>query len=146
MAEADADRFQANLQAEIDGAALYRALATIEKTPEVAEVYRALAGDEERHAEIWRERLRDRGLYAGDPPPTWRTRTLIALARLFGPAIVLSTVLAHERADSLRYQTQADAAANGLPEQERAHVRAFQRLAERAPGGVVGGTLARLET
>jgi VIT1/CCC1 family predicted Fe2+/Mn2+ transporter len=81
-----------------------------------------------------------------DPDPTARTRMLVWLARRFGPGIILSTVAAHERADSLRYRGQTDAAAAGLPEQERAHARVFQRLAESAPEGVVGATLARIET
>jgi VIT1/CCC1 family predicted Fe2+/Mn2+ transporter/rubrerythrin len=144
--ETDITRYHANLQAEVDGVTLYRALAALEKSPEVAAVYRELAEEEERHARLWRERLQQLDAYMVDPDPTARTRMLVWLARRFGPGIILSTVAAHERADSLRYRGQTDAAAAGLPEQERAHARVFQRLAESAPEGVVGATLARIET
>jgi len=146
MAESDNARFRSNLQAEIDGATLYRALAKLEETREVAAVYQELSEDEERHAELWRDRLRTLGLYTSDPRPTWRTRMLVRMARWFGPGIVLSTIAAHERADSLRYRGQADAVTAGLSEQERVHARALQRLTENATGGVVGSTLARMET
>ncbi|HVX30941.1 MAG TPA: VIT1/CCC1 transporter family protein [Nitrolancea sp.] len=139
-------RFRANLQAEIDGATLYRALAELEETPEVAAVYREMAEDEERHAQLWRERLEGLGTRVADPPPTWRTRLLVRLARWFGPALVLPTVATHERSDSLRYRVQDDAVKAGLSEQERTHARALQRLTEIAPSGVVGTTLARIET
>ena len=50
----DQKRLRDNLQAEIDGAALYRALAQIEAGGELATVYTRMAEAEERHAEIWR--------------------------------------------------------------------------------------------
>lgn len=39
----DAARYRSNLQGEVDGASLYRALAQAEADPHVAEVYRRLA-------------------------------------------------------------------------------------------------------
>src|SRR5215207_11062566 len=53
MERADRDRYVANLQAEIDGSALYRALADIEVGSELATVYSRMAEAEERHANIW---------------------------------------------------------------------------------------------
>src|SRR5262245_61613176 len=50
MAESDFARYRANLQDEIDSAALYRTLADVEAQPQLAEVYRRLALVEERHA------------------------------------------------------------------------------------------------
>ena len=43
MTAADRARYWTNLQAEIDGAALYRVMAEGSGTPEVAEVYRLLS-------------------------------------------------------------------------------------------------------
>ena len=50
----DQQRLRDNLQAEIDGASLYRALAGIEAGTELATVYTHMAETEERHADIWR--------------------------------------------------------------------------------------------
>ena len=47
----------ANLQGEVDSAALYRALAEAEPDPHLSEVYRRLAAVEEAHAEFWRKQL-----------------------------------------------------------------------------------------
>ena len=43
-------RYRANLQGEIDGSALYRAIAELDAQPERAEIFRRLAAAEESHA------------------------------------------------------------------------------------------------
>jgi len=53
----DAERYLANRQKEIDGAALYLALAHSEKQPQLAEVYKRLAASEEKHAAGWEKKL-----------------------------------------------------------------------------------------
>ena len=45
------------LQGELEGVALYRALAGIEARPELKEVYGRMAESEERHAARWRKQL-----------------------------------------------------------------------------------------
>ncbi len=50
MNQNDIARYRANFQKEIDGAALYRALADSEKQPQMAKVYLKLAASEEKHA------------------------------------------------------------------------------------------------
>src|SRR5690606_19533616 len=55
------ERYLANLQAEIDGAALYRVLAELEAGSDLAPVYTRMAETEERHADLWRARLRELG-------------------------------------------------------------------------------------
>ncbi len=144
IAHDEAARWRANLQGEIDGAALYRALADAESQPQLAEVYRRLAAVEERHAAEWERRLRAAG--AGVPPrrPGWRTRALAWLARRFGPHVVLPTVASLERVDSSRYDRQAEARAGGLPAEERSHARLLQTII--GPGrGLEGSSLVRLE-
>ena len=42
-------RYRANLQGEVDGAAIYTALAESEKDPKLAEVFRKLAAVEQSH-------------------------------------------------------------------------------------------------
>lgn len=143
--ETDIQRYRANLQAEVDGAALYRALAENEQTPELAEVYARLAASEERHAAFWRERLSQAGAEEGEPTPGWRTRVLIALARRFGPALILPTITDREQRDSDHYRDQSDPSSAGMAEEERSHARLFQTISRQSSGGLPGSALAQLE-
>ena len=97
-------RHRANLQAELDGAALYRTLAELEEAPALAEVYDRLAASEERHAEFWRAKLWVNRIQDLPTGPRWRTHLLIRLARRFGPWLVLPTVAARERADEADHE------------------------------------------
>lgn len=143
---ADRARYRANLQAEIDGAALYRALAEIENSDALSAVYARLAASEEAHAALWRSRLRADGAVLPSRP-SWRTRVLIGLARRFGPGLVLATISGQEAADADRYQVQPEAASAGLPATERSHARLFQAIAAPPGGtsGLGGPAIARLE-
>ena len=144
MDTADRRRFVDNLQAEVDGAALYHALAQIEDERELATVYTRMAEAEERHAEIWRARLRDAGVTADSMQPGWRTRVLIALARRFGPGFILPTVTQREQADSERYRDQPEARGARMAADERSHARLFRAIGEQT-AGLSGGAVARLE-
>src|SRR3954466_14238267 len=138
-------RFRNNLQGEVDSAALYRALSETETDPHLAEVYRRLSAVEEAHAEYWRKQLQKAGASAGRQSLGWRTRALAWLARRFGPQFVLPTISALEQRDVGAYDKQPEAVAGGLPDAERSHNRIVQRIAATVPGGLSGGTLARLE-
>ncbi|HEY5076396.1 MAG TPA: demethoxyubiquinone hydroxylase family protein, partial [Acidimicrobiia bacterium] len=85
-------RYRANRQGEIDSAAVYRAMAAAERTPQLSSVYERLAQVEERHLQFWEERLRGLGSEPGPRRPSWRARTLVFIARRFGPRAVLPTV------------------------------------------------------
>jgi len=76
----DVERYRANLQGEVDGAATYRAVADLEAQPERAEIFRRLAAVEEIHADFWRKKLTEAGAAAGTPRLSLRAR-LIRLAR-----------------------------------------------------------------
>ena len=140
-----ASRYRANLQGEVDGATLYRALAEAEKDPHLSEVYRRLSAVEEAHAEFWRKQLGRVGANVGRLEPGWRTRMLAWLARRFGPQFVLPTISDFEKRDSGQYDKQAEARAGGLHMAERSHNRVVQAVVDSLPGGVSGGVLARLE-
>lgn len=141
----DGDRYRANLQGELDGASLYRALAQAEPNPNVAEVYRRLAAVEDAHAELWRRQLAAIGQQPGAHRPGWRSRMLGLLARRFGPDFVLPVVHTLERADSSQYDAQPEAVAARLPQAERSHAHIVQALATRASAGVPGSVLGRIE-
>jgi VIT1/CCC1 family predicted Fe2+/Mn2+ transporter len=140
----DHKRLRGNLQAEIDGAALYRALAQIEDENALATVYTHMAEAEERHANIWRAKLREGGVSAVPTQPGWRTRMLIALARRFGPGFILPTVTQREQADSERYRDQPEARGARMAADERSHARLFQAIGQRT-AGLSGEAVARLE-
>jgi VIT1/CCC1 family predicted Fe2+/Mn2+ transporter len=140
-----ATRYRANLQGEVDGAALYRALAEAEADPRLKQVYGRLAAVEEAHAEFWRKQLDRIGARVGRLGLGWRTRALAWLARRFGPQFVLPTINTLEQRDSGQYDAQAEAVAGGLPAAERSHARIVQAIESSTPGGLQGSALARLE-
>lgn len=142
---ADAARFKANLQGEVDSASLYRAMADADPNQDLADVYRRLAKVEDAHAEFWRKRLHGLGHSQLDVSPGWRTRVLSFLARRFGPQFVLPTVNTLEQVDSVHYDKQAEAVEGGLPQAERSHARLLKAIAGPTPQALSGGTLARLE-
>jgi len=138
-------RFRANLQGEIDGAALYRTMAKVEKNPDIATVYARLAAVEEAHAEYWKKQLTNAGARVPVLTPNFRSRALRFLARRFGPAFVLPTINTLEQIDSGQYDRQPEAVAGGLPQMERSHARIIEALAGDDPAALAGGMLARLE-
>ena len=144
MAES-VSRYRANLQGEIDSAALYRTLAAAEKDPKIQKVYERLAAVEESHAEFWRKRIRAGGQTVPDLAPDLRSRALGFLARRFGPEFVLPTINTLEHLDSGQYDTQPEAVAGGLPKAERSHARIVSALASASPGALTGPALAQLE-
>jgi VIT1/CCC1 family predicted Fe2+/Mn2+ transporter len=139
----DTRRLRANLQGEVDGVALYQALAAAEPDPNLAEVFRRLAAVEGAHAEIWRRKLGP-GASGLRLAPTFRTRALAWLARRFGPAFVLPAIAAAEVRDSSAYDAQSDAVAGGLPADERTHARVIEAAASTGQG-LRGPVLAALE-
>jgi vacuolar iron transporter family protein len=138
-------RYAANLQGEVDSAALYRTLAQTEKNPQLAAVYRRLAVIEEAHAEFWKNHIAAIDHKVPNLQPGFRTGALGWLARRFGPAFVLPTVDTLEQLDSGTYDTQPEAVAGGLPAAERSHARIIEAMAAGSPGALSGATLARLE-
>jgi vacuolar iron transporter family protein len=146
MAEEDPRRrYTANLQGEVDSAALYRTLAQTERNPELAQVYARLAAVEEAHAEFWKRKIGASDQRLVRLRPSFRTRALAWLARRFGPAFVLPTINTLEQMDSGIYDAQPEAVAGGLPAAERSHARIIEALAAPSPGAFSGPIIARLE-
>ena len=145
MKQDTARRYEANLQGEVDSAALYHALAAAEPDPPLAEVYRRLAAVEEAHADFWRKQLVHIGAKVGPEHLTFRARALAWMARRSGPQFVLPTISALEQRDSTQYDNQPEAVAAGLPLAERSHRRVVEAVERSIPGGLSGSGLARLE-
>jgi len=139
---ADIARYRANLQGEIDGAAIYRTMAAAETNPALRELYGRLAEVETRHGGIWRERLEAAGIATAQLGPSWRTRILMWIARRFGPAAVVASIAERESTDQLMYDAQPEAT-SGMSADERSHARLLRELAHGR--GLEGGTVARIE-
>ncbi len=136
-------RYKANLLDELNSAALYRALAASEKSPEIAEVYRRLADTEQDHAAAWAERLEDAGVKAPEFHPSWRTRVLSMLAQRFGVGSILPTLASIERNATSGYGKQPDA--EDMIATERSHARILSRIGESVRGGMGGAAVAQVE-
>ena len=146
----DVARFRENFVEEVNAAWLYRVAADIEEDEAVAGVYLRLAETEERHAELWADRLRDAGEAVPSTDPSSRSRMLGWLAKRWGVGVLSNVMASTERAGRTMYDNQPEAAGTSLPADERSHaviLDALRRESAAAPGngGVRGGVLARLE-
>lgn len=122
----DLERYRANYLAEMDGIALYRALAEAEKEKKRAAIFERLAWAEERHANRWKGLLRSAGAVVPNYSPTARVRLLGLLARLFGTQRILPIVSELESRDESRYAGQPEA--SGLSEEEKSHGETLQAM------------------
>ena len=139
MANQSADtRYRENWQREIDGIALYTALAAAEPDPVRAAIYRQLATAEERHAALWAARLRAGGHDLPPARPGWRVHVLSWMARRLGPAWVLPVMVEQEHTDSRRYDGQAEAQQAGLAAEERRHAQVLGTLRNGAAADTPG--------
>src|SRR5262245_18479994 len=141
----DVARYRANLQGEVNSAALYCTLAELEPKPQLAEVYRRMAEVEERHAQFWEQKLR----LADEPVPLlrpgWQSRVLAWLAKRFGSQFVLPVAATMEQLERHGYDAQPESRTTTLPTEERSHALLLGTIAGVSPAGMEGGTLARLE-
>lgn len=139
----DQKRFRDNLDDELNAVALYQALADAEPDARLQQVYRRMAQVEQRHADIWAGRLTQLGAPLPAFRPSWRTQTLIWLAKRFGVRTVLPTVTAMEVSGDQKYSAQPDAAL--LIPDEQSHARLLRQISLSTTGGLEGPALAQLE-
>lgn len=140
----DISRYLANWQKEVDGTALYLALAEIEKQPQLAEVYRRMAASEENHTAFWEKRLKDAGAKIPPQRPSWRARVMRFLARRFGANFILPSLTAGEQATSSDYDSQPEPGIGSMSADEKFHARMLGMVSG-GPGGLSGGAVAQLE-
>jgi VIT1/CCC1 family predicted Fe2+/Mn2+ transporter len=141
MADPNASRYRRYWRDEVDSAYIYRALAALEDSEALAGIYARLAETEERHAEVWRSRLRADGAESAAPSPSRRARILVWLAKRLGPEYVLPTLSEQETRDSHAYREYEELGETGMSSDERSHARLLRTIGE----GVSGAELARLE-
>lgn len=138
----DIARWRANLQGEVDGIVVYRAMASAERDAALAAVYERLADAELRHAGIWEAKLRAAGAWSGMPGPSWRAGVLALVAARFGAGWVAATVAGREAKDQAAYDDQPEAKGTSLSRDERSHARVLREI---AGPGFAGPQIARLE-
>ena len=138
-------QYVANWRDERNGAALYRAISEAEKNPRLKDIYHRLAEAEERHSCFWEAKIRA----IKQPLPAfklnWRTRTLIFLARRFGPEFVVPNIVPLEQIDSHKYDLQPEAQVAGLPGEEQSHARLLRAITSGSRVGLEGSRIAQLE-
>lgn len=139
----DIARYERNLREELDGSALYAALAAAEVDPIRKDLFLQLSQAEAGHAQLWREKLSAAGVDAERFNPSFRTRIVARLAQRFGPRFVLPAIAAAEFADRNKYSGQPDASA--LSSEERGHAAVIQAAAGSRAGGMIGADIAKAE-
>ena len=77
--------------------------------------------------------------------PSWRSRVLRAIARRFGPELVLPTIAAKEAVDQNAYLKQPETVGTRMPAHERWHAKVLAQLVTSQPRGLQGTFLGRLE-
>jgi VIT1/CCC1 family predicted Fe2+/Mn2+ transporter len=140
----DVERLREALQDEIDSAFLYRALAALEGEPARA-IYERLAEGEERHGTALCAALERAGTSDVPNSPSARARTLAWIAKRFGAALVLPTLIEGEAAAARGYGPQRGAAESAAAATELRHGRLLEAMAKTSRRGVGGATVARLE-
>lgn len=142
------DTYLKNFADESGSAAIYEALAEVEKDQRLAEVYRRLAETERKHAAHWVEKIREAGAPEPVFRPSWRQRSLMWLARRFGASMVLPSMQAMEREGTAGYTSQSAEqgdATQVMARQERSHAMLISQIVSGMRGGMEGGVLAVLE-
>jgi VIT1/CCC1 family predicted Fe2+/Mn2+ transporter len=126
----ETDQSLANLRLERDATILYEALAQIEKDPHRAAAFERIAGNERRHAAIWADKLRERGVAV--PPagsrPRPRVAVILFLARLFGTKAVSDLVTSLEGDEEETYEGQTSPEVEAIAADEREHAEIWRKL------------------
>jgi len=145
MPSPNVKRYLENYQGELDGVALYCALAEVEENPKRAQVYENLARMEKKHQGFWEEYLKKEGVSVLPNKPSWRMRTLIWIAEHFGPDSILSTVAGFEKADKNIYVSQEETKGTSMTADEHLHDRVLGEILKVDKDGASGSYLAQLE-
>lgn len=137
-------RYRANIQAELDRAAVYEAMAEAERHPALARSFRRLAEAEKAHADFWREQLTNSGFKAAPQKPTVRARLLARLAARFGSGLVLPAAASLEMAEQETYEHQPEADGTKIASDEREHARVLDAAVEASTPRFTASVLARI--
>ncbi len=136
--------YRVNWQREVDGTVLYRTLSEIEKQPELADVYRRMADNEEKHTLYWEKKLQGAGVNNLRKRLSWRSKILNLLAKKFGPGFILPTLTNNEQLTSSDYDSQAETDIGWMSADEKSHARLLSVVSGQMDE-MVGGEIAQME-
>jgi len=136
-------KYQSYIDDEKNSAAIYQVMSESEKDKRVAEVYQRMVGVELKHAEKWEKMVLDAGGIVPKFQMSWRTKSLIWLAKRFGPALVLPGLQAMENKGTGGYAI--DPEAQDIVDDEKSHSIVLSQIRSSARGGMEGSSLAVLE-
>ena len=105
--ESDLQEVEANYRDEVSSRWMYLQLAGRDRVPERAEMFRTLAGYEERHAQLWEGLLRSVGRPVPHASPLLNHRILVRMARILGTGSVVSIIHREEVDGVAKYRDQA---------------------------------------
>ncbi len=128
-------------QDELSSAAIYDALASIEKDERIRKVYEKMAAVERKHAKNWEEKLQAEGVQPPPFKPSFRVRLLIWLAKRFGPEMILPSLQAMEKDGGSAY-FKSD---KQMAKDEQTHALVLAQIKRTVRGGMEGSALAQLE-
>jgi VIT1/CCC1 family predicted Fe2+/Mn2+ transporter len=128
-----------HLADEADAAFLYRELARAEPDEARAELYRKLAGVEDRHVGLWRQLMAEQGHVVPIPAPSRGARLRAWLARRLGTGVLLPMLLAEEGREVKGYLQLHDATPSGpvaptalrLAQESKEHAQTLARISGR---------------
>ena len=112
---------------ECDAVFLYRRLASFEADEGRRDLFGRLADVEDRHVARWAELFKETGQALPPHTPSFKTRALAWLARLFGSTLILPLILAEEGREVQAYLGLARGSAN-----RRTHAAAVEIAADSA--------------
>jgi VIT1/CCC1 family predicted Fe2+/Mn2+ transporter len=121
----------------------YRALARLDASHRA--LLQRLASDEERHAAHWKKLLVQAGMTPREPARPWRTRGMLAMARMVGVERVLRSIIGAETADRERYRYEALAPAE-MAQDEASHGRQLGIAVTTGAGSAVAAGEGRHRT
>ncbi len=97
-----------NWRREVESAALYRKLIPHARSDQVRAGLADMAEQEDRHAEVWQQKLQALGLETHRTGPDLRIRMIVGLSRLLGADSLLSLLVRDEVNDIGIYVRQAE--------------------------------------
>ena len=119
-------RYRRYLETELDAAAMYGAMARVERDQKRSDVFQRLVDAEMEHARLWAEKLGLDRERIKPPAPGLRLRLFQAAALVFGTSRIVPWLTRGELKELEMYAS--DPEARGLVSEERYHARILREL------------------
>lgn len=123
----------ANLRGELDGAALYAYLSSLEPDPNRSSILAEMSDTEAKHARIMARSLQRLGIAIPPHRESFRNKLLKFVARLAGPQVVYPVLQGLELSGTKEYQEEGSVT-EPLAADERSHARVLSEITIGARG------------